>query len=527
MRSYRPIKNDICQFAALVVLALVALPLFAHGATVFEHGAWFDGKKFVQGTWYSVDGKLRQVWEGKVDARLDLEGKYIVPPLAEGHTHDFSTGTNLERDVRRYLRSGIFYAKNMNSIIRLSEPVRPRLTGAESVEVTWANAGITATGGHPVQIFNSVSRQIPGWQPSDMEGEAYFIVDSTEELERKWPAIVASRPDFLKAYLETSEEHAKRGGDPAYFGRRGLSPAVLTALVERAHGAGLPVSVHVRSAADFRTAVAAGANEIAHLPLEKLTERDAVAAAKNGVTVVTTTLSHRPTDGIADLDVIHAHNLRLLYEAGVRLSIGTDSGQTALDEILNVARLMPVSRPELLRIAGETAQAIFPGRKLGRLSEGYEASFLVLNASPLEDLQNLRTISMRVKQGHLLSIDAEKPLIGELLAPIIMKENAAAGLRLYEHQRAAATLVHDDSEASFNQLGYLLLNHDRIDDAIAVFAFNTSRFPSSANTWDSLAEAWMKKGNREKAVEFYRKSLELNPHNKNAEEKLRVLGAKG
>lgn len=46
-------------------------------------------------------------------------------------------------------------------------------------------------------------------------------------------------------------------------------------------------------------------------------------------------------------------------------------------------------------------------------------------------------------------------------------------------------------------------------------------FPASFNVYDSLAEAYMKKGNKELAIESYRKSLELNPDNVNALEKLR------
>ena len=39
---------------------------------------------------------------------------------------------------------------------------------------------------------------------------------------------------------------------------------------------------------------------------------------------------------------------------------------------------------------------------LGALNEGYEASFLALEGNPIEDLQNVRKIKMRFKQGFLL-----------------------------------------------------------------------------------------------------------------------------
>ena len=47
----------------------------------------------------------------------------------------------------------------------------------------------------------------------------------------------------------------------------------------------------------------------------------------------------------------------------------------------------------------------------------------------------------------------------------------------------------------------------------------------SYNTWDSLAEAYMKHGDKELAIQNYRKSLELNSENTNAIEKLKQLSA--
>ena len=79
-------------------------------------------------------------------------------------------------------------------------------------------------------------------------------------------------------------------------------------------------------------------------------------------------------------------------------------------------------------------------------------------------------------------------------------------------------------ESEMNDLGYKFMNElNRIDDAIEIFKFNISLFPNSSNTYDSLGEAYFIKGNQEKALENYRKSLELNSTNKNAQQMLRQL----
>jgi tetratricopeptide (TPR) repeat protein len=78
-------------------------------------------------------------------------------------------------------------------------------------------------------------------------------------------------------------------------------------------------------------------------------------------------------------------------------------------------------------------------------------------------------------------------------------------------------------EASINSLGYDLMNSSRFADAIVVLKLNVETFPESSNTHDSLAEAYMKSGDTERAIEHYRTSLELNPDNENAKEMLKKL----
>jgi tetratricopeptide (TPR) repeat protein len=63
----------------------------------------------------------------------------------------------------------------------------------------------------------------------------------------------------------------------------------------------------------------------------------------------------------------------------------------------------------------------------------------------------------------------------------------------------------------------------KIDEAIEVFKLNTTDFPNSANAWDSLADGYQNKGDKESAIKYYEKSLELNPQNKNAAEQLKKL----
>jgi hypothetical protein len=48
-------------------------------------------------------------------------------------------------------------------------------------------------------------------------------------------------------------------------------------------------------------------------------------------------------------------------------------------------------------------------------------------------------------------------------------------------------------------------------------------FPASFNTYDSLAEAFMISGNKELAIENYKKSIAFNPNNSNGIKMLEKL----
>jgi CubicO group peptidase (beta-lactamase class C family) len=67
------------------------------------------------------------------------------------------------------------------------------------------------------------------------------------------------------------------------------------------------------------------------------------------------------------------------------------------------------------------------------------------------------------------------------------------------------------SSIPLNQLGYELLGGGDVDGAIAVFEVNASRFPEDPNCFDSLAEAYLAKGERDRAIATYRKALEVDP----------------
>jgi len=74
---------------------------------------------------------------------------------------------------------------------------------------------------------------------------------------------------------------------------------------------------------------------------------------------------------------------------------------------------------------------------------------------------------------------------------------------------------YSDTERDLNHTGYILLDQNKVKEAIAVFNLNVKSNPGSSNVYDSLGEAYLKDGNKEMAIKNYEKSLEIEPDNDN------------
>jgi len=252
----------------------------------------------------------------------------------------------------------------------------------------------------------------------EIAGIGYTEVEDREELIRKWPGLIRQKPDFVKVMLSHSEEYDLRKDDPEFFGYKGIDPQLVPDLVELAHAEGLSVTAHINTATDFHHAVTAGVDEIAHLPgsdeLEVIRSNDARTAAENDVAVITTvSLTTKIKDDLPGYyeKVMnqHARNLERLKEAGVRILVGSDMPyrDTSVREAFLLQELGVFTNQEILKMWCETTPgSIFPNRNIGRLDEGFEASFLVLDGNPIEDFKNVKNIILRVKQGQQLLVAA-------------------------------------------------------------------------------------------------------------------------
>jgi hypothetical protein len=394
----------------------------------WNNGYWFNGKDFQQKTFYSVNGTLTEQAPPHVDSTIDINHKYVIPPFGEAHNHSPETPDDIDIFIERYLSDGIFYIKNPNSIPALTNLIKDKINTAFSLDVAYANGGITGPGGHPVTLYHHLQKtkyrlSLRKIKEEHLEGIAYHTIDSETDLKKKWPVILKDSPAFIKVYLLYSEEYEKRKNIAAWDGKKGLSPKLLKVIVKKAHLAGLSVSCHVETPTDLKHALRSGVTEINHLPGYQIRWKEGYEAnyylldertvrlmkIKGAHADATYSLSETELiekDSIRrqqQLDV-QAANLKRLKKYNVPVTIGCDSyNRTARTEMEYLMKMNIYTPLELLKMWCEiTPRAIFPTRRFAELKEGYEASFLVLTNNPLIDPLAMFDVRLRVKQGHLL-----------------------------------------------------------------------------------------------------------------------------
>jgi hypothetical protein len=377
----------------------------------YVNGQWFNGHCFESRTALVANGMfVSALPTGEASTVIDLGGRFIVPPMSDAHSHypeqDFSSAN------QAFLSNGIFYVLNANDIALYGNAARELSFTPQSIDVVFAHGGFTCPDGHPTSLYRRlVDGGIYPLSKEELEDVAYYTVGSSRDVSKKWPAFLSTRPDLVKVYVL---DLLRRSSGPG----NGLSSECLVDLIVKARAAGLRVAAHVESAEDFHHCVAAGVNLVMHLPGYRPTKdfcpsdflicpHDAQLAASRGVSVVTTThlldAAHFP-----QLALVQQENLKLLKDTGVTVALGSDRGpgKGLREEIQHVRSLGVYSDSEILRLACEqTSRVIFPQRSIGQLTVGGEASFLVLSADPLEQLDALFEITMSVKNGSRVVIE--------------------------------------------------------------------------------------------------------------------------
>jgi imidazolonepropionase-like amidohydrolase len=407
----------------------------------FKNGNWWIKNQFKKQTVYTINGIFSFIKPTTIDSSINLENKYCIPPFGDAHTHNLDGTYGLKEMVQQYVKEGVFYVQVMGNYGSGAEAVRPILNKAKIIDVTYANALLTATYGHgfypyepmAMGFYNPIQQMkyVDSVKKSRIaENDAYLFLDNIEDVEKKWGLIMKYNPDHIKICLMDAADYSeKRKAEKVET--YGLSPEVASYVVAKAHKYNLRVFAHVETADDARLCAKIGVDVLAHLPgygwngLPETRTKFCINNAdinlfkKSNLAVIPTmNIDHTATYDSVGNATSHPERYKALVDYkrkilasllknNVTIGLGADYyGKTVTPEIDSLIANKVFNNAILLDLyCKQTPQLIYPKRKLGIIKESYEASFLVLKENPIENITTIKNgIFLRVKEGRILKI---------------------------------------------------------------------------------------------------------------------------
>ena len=146
---------------------------------------------------------------------------------------------------------------------------------------------------------------------------------------------------------------------------------------------------------------------------------------------------------------------------------------------------------------------------------------VIFNNTPGADLNQFARDIRTILYGQEPSAPKGSPVHD--LRETLRTRGLDATIAQYKELGRSSPTKYIFNDGALNRIGYDLLERNRVSDAITVFKLHAEGYPKVANVYDSLAEAYAKAGNRQLAIENYKRSLEIDPKNQNAIDHLKEL----
>ena len=419
-----------------------------------------NGKVIESGAVLVRGGKIAEVYDGTFpEAKtlnaeaVDAAGKTVLPGLIDVHVHlggpggfyddwtKFDPAKSNERELEAYLYCGITAVRSAGDKGDDMLKLRARFNSGEKLgsELFLCGPLFTAEGGHGTEY----AKNLPEIARAGFNSQFLRIPKTQDEAREMVDELAAKGVNAIKGILEA--------GVPGYtFNRMNLE--LLRAVVKQAHVHKLPASIHTGEARDVTDAVSLGADSIEHgsfrdeVPDATIAEMKAKAIAYDPTLCVVEGLSdfakgktdllkrslvqqvttkellsgteHALTneasksmrEGLGHYPLsmeIGGKNLRKAWQAGVMLVTGSDAGNflvlhgpTVQREIeLWVAAGIP-AEIALEAATSNAAKLLRADRRIGTIEKGKEASLLVVDGNPLQDVHALSAISNVFLKGE-------------------------------------------------------------------------------------------------------------------------------
>ncbi|MGE5414457.1 MAG: amidohydrolase family protein, partial [Syntrophomonadaceae bacterium] len=560
--------------AAAAAPAAPAAPAPENGSLAFVHASvipmdservWRDQTVVVEKGRIAAVGPSASTRPPRGARIVDASGLYVAPGLADMHVHLYT-----EQDLTVHVVNGVTTVFNLNGRpAHLSW--RRRVADGTLLGPTIYSAGPTFDHPRtPADAVAEVDRQAAEGYDAvkiyNQVGAAEYPA-LTAEAKKKGLVLVghiAREPGFA-ATLSAGQSiaHAEEyvytffndDPDPSHEVVHALDTYRIPKAVAMTREAGIsviPTLVAFHDIVRQATGVKAYLRD-PHLAYLAPSMRAALEPERN------TYAKRFPPDVVPGLSVSYEFQRQLvkaLHGAGVPILAGTDvswlgvPGFSLVEEIENFQDLGFTPYEALRTATVEPARFLRREADFGVVAVGRRADLVLTRRNPLEDVRALEHPSGVVAAGRwipaaeaarllaavptsyratLASLEtraatdmpgvdrelAENDPFGVLSSSVLI---SLAGSRSPEDFAALLSKLHHDdpgthltAEETVNQLGYDLLAANHPDTALAVFRLNTELYPSSGNTWDSLAETYLHRGDEARARELYARALAAQP----------------
>ena len=345
---------------------------------------------------------------------IDGKGKTLMPSLIDSHVHiqgGFSCRNEEESDIflrekmpqifrEAILPYGITTIKDLDAPKHFIIKLRDKLKSGEILgpELLVVGPNFTAPDGHPANTLGSNST----WARSEMAIE----VSTPSEVSEGIKELKALGVDFLKFTYQ--------GGDYWYFGEKltiqKLDKTLMQQIIAEGHENGLNSTAHVYYYDDVKELLEAGIYGIEHGILDRdITPDDPIVKLwkESGAYFVPTV--NAMTYEKDPMRLVHSmHNLKVLFDAGIPIAMGTDnmlesmSGEADHKELAYYveAGLTPMEAITLATKNG--AEYLGIANRKGLIKEGLQADLILLDQDPAENISNISFINKVFMNGRIV-----------------------------------------------------------------------------------------------------------------------------
>lgn len=366
---------------------------------------------------------------------VDARGLTLLPGLHDLHTHLYSSGTQTPDDLGKayagQLLSGVTTAVDFSMSGEMLAPVR---------EMTKSGA-VTAP-----HLELAIRMGVPGGHGTEYGWGGFFTMQAAtpRAAQLAMAKALAYKPQVIKVFA-----------DGWRYGRvpdlNSMDVPTLSAIVDDAHAAGVPVITHTVTLAGAKIAAESGVDSLGHGVGDAPVDDELIALMKARGTAYIATLGAyepwqdrtflpaewrtlRPAERAREearmaeaprpiLEIesrrwaIMQGNVRAMKAAGIRVGVGTDAGidgvyhgSAAVREIRMLTRLGHTAAEALAAATSVSAEILGQSADHGRIAPGQRADLVLTGGKPDEEIDDLYDVRRVFVAGREMPLDALRAL---------------------------------------------------------------------------------------------------------------------